>query len=92
MFSPASPLSIAAGSSQAIQPQGGYYRVQWRRGDNQGFPSGLYQDGDALRIVNARPDHSGTYYCELYGADGRQVTVPYEIRVQGSDHGSSGTG
>jgi hypothetical protein len=75
-------LNIVEGASQLIQPQGAYYRVQWRRDRGQSLPSGIYQNGNALQISGARPDHSGTYYCDMQGADGTPVTVPYEIRVQ----------
>lgn len=84
VFSPASPLSISEGSSQFIQPPSDYYQAQWTRADNQPFSSGIQQSGNALQITGARPDHSGTYYCQLYGADGTQVRVPYEIHVQSS--------
>ena len=84
-FSPPSPLNLQEGASQLIQPQGAYYRVQWRRDRDQPLPSGFYQNGNALQISNARPDQSGTYFCELYGADGTPVTVPYEIRVRPGD-------
>ncbi len=92
VFIPASPLIIAAGSSQLIQPQGAYYQVQWRRDGGQPLPSGVYQNGNGLQITDARPDHSGTYYCELYGADGLPTSIPYEIRVRAGDrpHPSGG--
>ncbi|CAF1253140.1 unnamed protein product [Adineta ricciae] len=86
-FSPPSPLTIAEGTSRTIQPQGGYYRVHWRRADGPGLPAGIYQDGSSLQIAGARPDHSGNYYCELHGSDGAPITVPYEIRVQAAGHG-----
>ena len=68
-----------------IQPQGAYYRVQWRREGGQPLPSGVYQNGNALQITNARPDQSGVYLCELATADGTPVTASYEIRVRPSD-------
>ena len=80
-------MTIAEGTSQTIQPQGGYYRVQWRRADGPGLPTGIYQDGSSLQIAGALPNHSGTYYCELHGSDGAPITVPYEIRVQATSHG-----
>ncbi|UJR23322.1 hypothetical protein I4U23_026336 [Adineta vaga] len=89
-FSPPSPLIIAEGSSQTVQPQGGYYRVYWRRGDGQGLPSGIYQDGNSLQITGARPDFSGTYYCELHDSVGTPITVPYEIRVEARDRAPAG--
>ncbi|CAF3691198.1 unnamed protein product [Adineta steineri] len=82
VFSPASPLTINEGTSHLIQPQGSYYRAQWRRDGSQALPSGIYQNGNGLQITGARPDHSGTYYCELYGPDGTPITVPYVIHVQ----------
>ena len=82
VFNPPSPLTIAEGSSQLIQPQGAFYRVQWRRERNQPLPSGIYQNGNALQISGARPDQSGLYYCEVSGADGTPITIPYEVRVQ----------
>jgi len=82
VFSPASPLAINEGDNQLIQPPGGYYRVQWSRAGGQPLPSGISQNGNGLQIVGARPDHSGTYYCELLQSDGTPLTVPYEIRVQ----------
>lgn len=75
-------MNIAEGASQLIQPRGAFYRVQWRRDRGQSLPSGIYQNGNALQISGARPDQSGVYYCEVYGADGTPVTIPYEIRVQ----------
>ncbi len=75
-------MIISEGASQLIQPPGGYYQVQWRRDGGQPLPSGVYQSGNALQITNARPDQSGTYYCELYGADGIPASIPYEIRVR----------
>ena len=78
-------MNLQEGASQVILPQGAYYRVQWRRDRDQPLPSGIYQNGNALQISNARPDQSGTYFCELYGADGTPVTVPYEIRVRPGD-------
>lgn len=85
VFSPASPLSIEEGASQLIQPPGGYYRVQWTRAGGQPLPSGIYQNGNALQITSARPDQSGTYICELTGADGVPVNAPYEIRIRASE-------
>ncbi len=85
VFSPPSPLTIAEGGNQLIQPQGAFYQVQWRRAGGQALPSGIYQNGNALQVTNARPDQSGIYYCELYGADGRPTSVPYEIRVRPGD-------
>ena len=84
-FDPASPLNIAEGASQLIQPRGAFYRVQWRRDRGQPLPSGFYQNGNALQISGARPDQSGVYYCEVFGADGTPVTIPYEIRVQAGE-------
>jgi hypothetical protein len=78
-------LTIDEGASQSIQPLGAYYSVQWRRDSGQPLPSGIYQNGNALQISSARPDQSGTYYCELHGADGIPLSVPYEIRVRQGD-------
>ncbi len=78
-------MIIAEGASQLIQPQGAYYRVEWHRDGGQPLPSGIFQNGNALQITGARPDHSGTYYCELYGVDGIPITARYEIRVQPGD-------
>jgi hypothetical protein len=85
VFSPASPFNVQEGSSQLIQPQNAYYQVKWMRADGQPFPSGIYQNGNDLQINGARAEHSGTYYCELYDANGTPTTVPYEIRVQAND-------
>ena len=85
VFSPPSPLTIAEGGNQLIQPQGVLYQVQWRRDGGQALPSGIYQNGNALQITNARPDQSGTYYCEVYGGDGRPSSYSYEIRVRPGD-------
>ncbi|CAF4524399.1 unnamed protein product [Rotaria socialis] len=92
LFTPASPLTIAEGASQLIQPQGFYQRVYWRRDAGQSFPAGVYQSGNALQINSARPDHSGTYYCDLYGSDGSLMSIPYEVRVRAADrpYGPSG--
>ena len=84
VFSPASPLTLNEGSSQFIQPPSEYYQAQWTRGDNQPLPSGIQQSGNGLQIAHARPDHSGTYYCTLYGTDGVPVRVPYVIDVRSS--------
>lgn len=86
MFNSASPNSIQPGANQLIEPQGNYYRVDWTRADGQPFPAGIYQTGNGLSINGARPEHSGTYYCVLYDANGNPTTVPYEIRVEGSSH------
>ena len=92
VFSPASPLNIAEGTNQLIQPQGVYYNVQWRRDGGQSLPSGVYQNGNALQITNAQPDQSGTYYCDIYGADGIPINVPYEIRVRAADRPQPSSG
>lgn len=78
-------MAIAEGANQLIQPQGAYYRVQWRREGGQPLPSGVYQNGNALQLTNARPDQSGVYLCELVTADGTPVTASYEIRVRPTD-------
>ncbi|CAM4742403.1 unnamed protein product [Rotaria magnacalcarata] len=84
VLSPASPLSINEGASQLIQPPADYYQAIWTRADGQPFSSGISQHGNALNIAGARPEHSGTYDCELYGVDGNPVKVSYEIHVQAS--------
>ena len=84
-FTPSSPLSIREGSNQLIQPPSEYVGAQWTRGEGQPLPSGISQHGNALQITGARSDHSGTYYCDLYGADGRSTRVQYEIHVQPVD-------
>jgi hypothetical protein len=83
VFSPAGPLSIGEGVSQLIQPQSGYYRADWTRADGQPLPEGVFQNGNALQIEGARPEHSGTYNCVLYGDNGEITNVPYVIRVEG---------
>ncbi|UJR19172.1 hypothetical protein I4U23_022302 [Adineta vaga] len=85
VFHPSSPLSIQEGANQLIQPPTGYYRAVWTRHDSQSLPSDIYQRGNDLQITNARSDHSGTYYCELYNADGTRTTIPYEIHIQRSN-------
>ncbi|CAF1607632.1 unnamed protein product [Rotaria magnacalcarata] len=92
LFTPASPLTITEGASQLIQPQGFYQRVYWRREPGQLFPAGVYQNGNALQINSARPDHSGTYYCDLYGSDGSLMSIPYEVRVRAADRPLGPTG
>ncbi|CAF3522929.1 unnamed protein product [Rotaria socialis] len=84
VLSPASPLSINEGASQLIHPPADYHQAIWTRADGQPFSSGISQHGNALNIAGARPEHSGIYYCELYGVDGNPVKVPYEIQVQAS--------
>ena len=76
-------MSIGEGANQLIQPQSGYYRADWTRADGQPLPEGVFQNGNALQIEGARPEHSGTYNCVLYGDNGEMTTVPYEVRVQG---------
>lgn len=92
VFSPPSPLTVNEGETKLIQPQGTYYRVYWRREGSAQLPAGVSQNGNGLQISGARPDQSGTYYCELYGADGTPTSVPYEVRVLASDrpHAVSG--
>lgn len=92
MFQPASPLTLAEGATQIIQPQGGFYRVQWRRERGQPLPSGIYQNGNGLQISGARPDHTGTYYFEYIGPSGEPIVVPYEIRVVGGGRHPPATG
>ena len=92
VFNPSSPLTLSEGANQLIQPQGGYYRVQWRRENGQPLPSGIYQNGNGLQITNARHDHSGTYICELYGASGAPQIVSYEIRVNPGPTHQPGSG
>ncbi|CAF4778594.1 unnamed protein product, partial [Rotaria magnacalcarata] len=65
VLSPASPLSINEGASQLIQPPADYHQAIWTRADGQPFSSGISQHGNALNIAGARPEHSGTYDCEL---------------------------
>ena len=89
VFSPPSPLTIAEGGNQVIQPQGTFHQVQWRHGSGQALPSGIYQNGTALQITNARLDQSGIYYCELYGENGQRSSVPYEIGVRPSNQSQS---
>ncbi|CAF1504705.1 unnamed protein product [Adineta ricciae] len=84
VFYPSTPLSIEEGANQLIQAPAGYYRAYWTRQDGQNLPSNIYQRGNDLQITNARSDHSGTYYCELYNVDGTRTTIPYEIRIQRS--------
>ncbi|CAF3425584.1 unnamed protein product [Rotaria sp. Silwood1] len=82
VFSPPSPLTILEGDNQFIQPQGALYQVYWRRDGGQPLPLGITQNGNGLQITDARSEHSGTYYCEVYGNDGSRVSIPYELRVQ----------
>lgn len=81
-FSPAGPLSIHAGGNQLIHAPSGY-QAFWTRADGQPLPSGVSQTGNDLQIAGARPEHSGTYNCELYGSDGAPIRATYEIHVQG---------
>ncbi|CAF4183766.1 unnamed protein product [Rotaria sp. Silwood2] len=82
VFSPPSPLTIIEGDNQVVQPQGVFYQVYWRREVDQPLPLGITQSGNNLQISGARPEHSGTYYCDVYGSDGAQASIPYELRVQ----------
>ena len=85
-------MTVDEGASQFIQPPAGYSRAQWTRADGQPLPAGVYQNGNTLQILAARPEHSGTYYCLIYGADGNPVNVPYEVRVQPTDTAHSHAG
>lgn len=89
LFTSPSPLVLNEGESKFVQPQGSYYRVFWRRDGSPQLPSGVSQNGNGLQITSAKPEHSGTYYCELYGADGVPKSIPYEIRVQAGERPQS---
>jgi hypothetical protein len=85
-FTPASPLTLDEGASQYIQPPPGYYSVKWTRADGQPFPPAIYQHGNLLQINNARPEYAGTYYCQVYRADGSSNNYPFELRVRPGHH------
>ncbi|CAF0982097.1 unnamed protein product [Adineta ricciae] len=82
---PTGPVSVEEGGNQLIQAPAGYDRAYWSRSDGQGLPDGIYQAGNDLQVTNARAEHTGTYYCDLYRNDGTRVQIPYQIQIRPSE-------
>jgi len=73
-----SDFSITCESSGSPYPN-----IKWTKHNGQ-MPSNVHQTGNVLRIINAKPDNRGTYFCiaeNAYGSDTKSTNVDVERKL-----------